>query len=65
MQAVVAEFLTGNEVAELLRKSRPAVYAMVERGQVPGVVRIGRRVLVCRQDLVDRLDQKRVPSPGE
>ncbi len=65
MQAVVAEFLTANEVAELLRTSRPAVYAMVERGQIPGVVRIGRRVLVCRQDLVDWLDQKRVPSPGE
>ena len=65
MQAVVAEFLTANEVAELLRTSRPAVYAMVERGQIPGVVRIGRRVLVCRQDLVDWLDQKRVPLPGE
>ena len=57
MQAVVAEFLTANEVAELLRTSRPAVYAMVERGQIPGVVRIGRRVLVCRQDLVDWLDR--------
>ena len=65
MQAVVAEFLTANEVAELLRTSRPAVYAMVERGQIPGVVRIGRRVLVCRHDLVDWLDQKRVPLPGE
>ena len=65
MQAVVAEFLTANEVAELLRTSRPAVYAMVERGQIPGVVRIGRRVLVCRQALLEWLDQKRVPLPGE
>ena len=64
MQAVVAEFLTANEVAELLRTSRPAVYAMVARGQIPGVVRIGRRVLVCRQDLLDWIDQKRVPSAG-
>ena len=48
MQAVVAEslLLTTNEVEELLRTSRPAVYAMVERGQIPGVIRIGRRILV-------------------
>ena len=29
--------LTTQEVAELLRTSRKAVYVMVERGQLPGV----------------------------
>ena len=38
--------LTSGEVAKLLRTTRRAVYAMVERGQLPGVVRLGRRVLV-------------------
>ena len=39
-------------VAKLLRTSRNAVYAMVERGQLPGVVRLGRRVLVREADLL-------------
>ena len=37
--------LTVPEVADILRTSPKAVYSMVERGQVPGVTRIGRRVL--------------------
>ena len=51
------------EVAAILRTSPKAVYAMVERGLLPGVVRIGRRVLVQRDDLVDWLSQKSAPSP--
>jgi excisionase family DNA binding protein len=54
--------LTTAEVAELLRTSRKAVYAMVERGQLPGVLRIGRRVLVRQDALVDWLRQKSTPS---
>jgi excisionase family DNA binding protein len=38
--------LTPTEVAELLRTSRKAMYTMIERAQLPGIVRIGRRVLV-------------------
>ena len=38
--------LTPTEVAGLLRTSRKAIYTMIERGQLPGVTRIGRRVLV-------------------
>ena len=45
--------LTVDEVASLLRTSRKAVYAMVARGVLPGVTRIGRRVLVRRTDLLD------------
>ena len=53
--------LTPGEVAALLRTSKKAIYAMVERGHLP-VVRIGRRVLLREADLPDRLRQKSTPS---
>ena len=55
--------LTANEVAELLRTSRRAVYAMIDRGLMPGVTRIRRRVLVRSDELLDWLDRSRAPSP--
>ena len=57
--------LTADETADLLRTTRKAVYAMAERGQLPGVTRIGRRLLFRRDTLVDWLDQKHAPSPKE
>jgi excisionase family DNA binding protein len=54
--------LTPSEVAELLRTSRKAIYTMIERAQLPGVVRIGRRVLVREDALLDWLRQKSMPS---
>jgi excisionase family DNA binding protein len=57
--------LTVEETAALLRTTRRAIYAMVERHQLPGVTRIGRRVLFRNADLLDWLDQKRAPSPQE
>jgi excisionase family DNA binding protein len=54
--------MTSSEVAEFLRTTRKAVYAMVERGQLPGVIRVGRRVLFHQQVLVDWLGQKSSPS---
>ena len=57
--------LTVDETAELLRTSRRAIYMMLERHQLPGVIRIGRRVLFRSADLLDWLDQKRAPSPEE
>jgi excisionase family DNA binding protein len=57
--------LTVTETAALLRTTRKAVYAMVERGLLPGVTRIGRRVLVRSADLLDFLDHNRTPSPQE
>lgn len=57
--------LTVDEAAELLRTTRGAIYAMVERRQLPGVVRIRRRILVRADDLVDWLGQTRAPSPEE
>ena len=45
--------LTPTEVAELLRTSRKAIYTMIERGQLPGVVHIGCRVLVREDALLE------------
>lgn len=57
--------LTIEEVAALLRTSRKAVYAMAQRRQLPGVLRIGRRLLVRRDDLLAWLHRSRAPSPEE
>jgi excisionase family DNA binding protein len=54
--------LTSGEVAELLRTSRKAVYAMAERAQLPGVVRINRRLLFREDALLHWLRQKTSPS---
>jgi excisionase family DNA binding protein len=43
--------MTVAEAAALLRTTAKAIYTMIERGQLPGVVRLGRRVLVRRADL--------------
>jgi excisionase family DNA binding protein len=57
--------LTVSETAALLRTTRKAVYVMIERGLLPGVTRIGRRVLVRSTDLLDFLDHNRAPSLQE
>jgi excisionase family DNA binding protein len=50
--------LTADETASLLRTTRKAVYAMAERRRLPGVVRVHRRLLVQRDDLLYWLRQK-------
>ena len=57
--------LTVDEAADFLRTTRRAIYAMVERRQLPGVIRIRRRVLLGADDLLHWLDQKRASSPKE
>ena len=57
--------LTVDETATLLRTSRKAVYAMAERAQLPGVTRIGRRLLIRSSDLLHWLDQKSALSLKE
>jgi len=57
--------LTVDEAAELLRTTRRAIYVMIERRQLPGVIRIRRRVLLRADDLLHWLDQKRAPSLKE
>jgi len=55
--------LTVDDAAELLRTTKRAIYAMIERRQLPGIIRVGRRVLLRADDLLHWLDQKSAPSP--
>ena len=64
-EAVLPTLLTAGEVAALLRTSRKAIYTMVERRTLPGVVRIGRRVIIRKEVLLDWLRQKSTPSLKE
>jgi excisionase family DNA binding protein len=57
--------LTVDETASLLRTSRKAIYTMAERAQLPGVTRIGRRLLVRSGELLHWLDQKSALSLKE
>ena len=61
----VPRLLTVVETATVLRTTNKAIYAMAERGLLPGVTRIGRRVLFRADELASWLDQKRVPSLEE
>ncbi len=45
------ELYTPEEAAALLRTSVKAIYAQVERGLLPGVTRLGRRLLFRRDEL--------------
>ena len=62
MNSALPMLLTADEAASLLRTTRKAIYAMVERKQLPGVTRIGRRVLVRQDVLLEWLRQKSTPS---
>ena len=55
--------MTADETAVLLRTSRKAIYNMAERGAIDGVVRIGRRLLFHRDELLHWLRQKSASSP--
>ncbi|NVB37269.1 helix-turn-helix domain-containing protein [Pseudenhygromyxa sp. WMMC2535] len=55
--------LQADEVAQLLRVSRKAVYAMVERGEIPGVTKLGRRLRFRRDALEAWLASSVEPGP--
>ena len=55
--------LTADELAEFLRLTRSAVYTMVARGELPGVVKIGRRLRFRREAVLEWLG--RAPSSKE
>jgi excisionase family DNA binding protein len=57
--------LTVADAAAILRTTRKAIYAMAARGALPGATRLGRRLLVRRDDLLDWLDRNRTPSSKE
>jgi excisionase family DNA binding protein len=50
--------LTAEEVAELLRTSRKVIYEMARLGRLPGVTRIGRRILFRRDRLLQFLRER-------
>ena len=56
--------LLADEVAELLSTSRKAVYGMADRGVLPGVVRLGRRLLFREDALLDWLREKGASPEG-
>lgn len=51
------------EVAQLLRTTPKAVYVLHARGLLPGVTRLGTRLLFRRAELLEWLRQKSAPSP--
>lgn len=55
-------YLTVDEVADLLRTSRKAIYMMVERRQLPGVTRIRKRILILSGDLLRWLSDQQGTS---
>jgi len=58
----MSTYLTVREVADVLRTSPGAIYKMVERGQLPGVIRLGTRLRFDGPSLVHWVDQNRAPS---
>ncbi len=58
--------LTIQEVADqYLRTTPKAVRRLIERRQLPGIVRVGRRVLIRRARLLEFLSENSVASPWE
>ena len=55
--------LTVPQVARLLGMSAKAIYHRAERGQLPGVVRVGRSLRFRRADLLGSLSEGRGLSP--
>lgn len=55
--------MTVPELAEFFGKAPQAIYKMLERHQIAGVTRVGRRLYVRRADLLRSLAEGRVPSP--
>lgn len=61
----VPYFLTVAEAALLLRTTPGGIYAMAERGKLPGVTKLGRRLLIHRDTLLGFLTESRAPSSKE
>lgn len=48
-----SEVLNVNELALLLRVNRKTVYDAVARKQIPGCIRIGRRILFSKKKVLE------------
>lgn len=55
--------LTVEETADILRTTTNAIYTMASRAKLPGAVHVGRRLLVRRRELLEALNEGRVPPP--
>ena len=51
-EAAVSPLMTADELATWLHCSRRAVYDRVYRGQLPGTVRVGRRLYFVRESVL-------------
>ena len=51
-------YLTPDEAASVLRTTRKAIYVRIERQQLPGVKRLGKRILIRSATLLEWLDQQ-------
>jgi excisionase family DNA binding protein len=58
------ELLTPREVAAWLKTTVQAVYAKAERGTLPGATHVGRRLYFLRAELLEFVQQGRVPYLG-
>lgn len=58
------ELMTADDVAAWLRTTRRAIYLMLQRGQLPSPLHVGRRVLWERDVLGTWISEKRVSSQG-
>ena len=61
-EAVIPEFLTVRETAELLRVDRQTVYVWIASGQLPGAYRFGRAWRIRRQALLEAQASLPIPS---
>lgn len=56
------DVLTVEEVAALLRVDRKSIYAAVARGDVPGVLRLGRLIRFSRELVLRWVREGQIPS---
>ncbi|WP_338867959.1 helix-turn-helix domain-containing protein [Myxococcus stipitatus] len=61
----LADFLTVEEAAALLRVNRKTLYEAIRLGQVPGVMRLGRVLRIRRVALVQWQSGNSGPALGE
>lgn len=61
--APMPHLLNIDEVAKIIRTTRKGVYALIAKGGIGGVVRLGRRVLIDSYELQAWLDEQRVKQP--
>lgn len=59
------DLLTVEEVAGWLKTTRDAVYKMAQRGQLPRAIRLGRRSLYRRDQLLCWLEERTCAVAGE